>query len=114
MIANQTATVDPRLAASPSSTPSPNPTIALQGSGTADAPYVAFHLDLDGPDHVSFAFTARDIDGSADDASQQVALQYRIGASGAFTNLADGYIADATTGGTATQTTTRTSPCLRA
>ena len=26
----------------------PNPSIALQGSGTADAPYVAFHLDLSG------------------------------------------------------------------
>ena len=85
----------------------PNPTIALQGSATADAPYVAFHLNLTGQTAVSFAFNARDIDGSADDAVQQIAVQYRLGASGAFTNLPAGYIADATTGGTATQVTAR-------
>ncbi len=84
-----------------------NPSVALQGSGTADAPYVAFHLDLAGKSNVSFAYTARDLDGSVDDAAQQVALQYRVGGTGAWTNLADGYIADATTGGTATQTTSK-------
>lgn len=84
-----------------------DPTIALQGSGTADAPYVAFHLDLTDQTNVSFGYTARDLD-AVDDAVQQVALQYRVGASGSYTNLADGYIADATTGGSATQTTTRT------
>lgn len=83
-----------------------DPTIALQGSGTADAPYVAFHLDLTGETNVTFAYTARDLD-VADDAVQQVALQYRVGSSGTFTNLAAGYIADATSGGSATQTTTR-------
>ncbi|WP_191280398.1 ExeM/NucH family extracellular endonuclease [Nocardioides flavus (ex Wang et al. 2016)] len=81
--------------------------VAIQGSGTADAPYVAFHLDLSGQTNVSFAFNAKDLDASADDAIQQVALQYRIGATGPFTNLPDGYIADATTAGTATQVTAR-------
>jgi 5'-nucleotidase len=82
-------------------------TIAIQGSGTADAPYVAFHLDLTGKKDVSFAFNARDLDPSADDAVQQVAVQYRVGATGAYTNLPDGYIADATTAGTATQVTAK-------
>ena len=82
-------------------------TIAIQGSGTADAPYVAFHLDLTGKTNASFAFTARDLDVSIDDAIQQIAVQYRVGASGAYTNLPAGYIADATTASTATQTTTR-------
>jgi predicted extracellular nuclease/2',3'-cyclic-nucleotide 2'-phosphodiesterase (5'-nucleotidase family) len=84
-----------------------DPSIALQGSGTADAPYVAFHLDLAGQTNVTFAFNARDLDGSADNAVQQVAVQYRVGATGNYTNLPDGYIADATTGGSATQVTAR-------
>jgi 5'-nucleotidase len=82
-------------------------TIAMQGSGTADAPYVAFHLDLTGQTNVSFAFNAKDLDAGADDATQQVAVQYRVGASGTFTNIPAGYIADATTGGSATQVTAR-------
>ena len=81
-------------------------TIAIQGSGTADAPYVAFHLDLSGQNNV-LGFDARDLDASADDATQQVAVQYRVGATGAFTNLPDGYIADATTAGSATQVTAK-------
>jgi predicted extracellular nuclease len=82
-------------------------TIAIQGSGTADAPYVAFHLDLSGRTNVSFAFNAKDLDASGDDATQQIAVQYRVGATGAFTNLPAGYIADATTAGSATQVTAR-------
>jgi hypothetical protein len=35
-------------------------------------------------------FSLRDIDGSVDDAPQQVALQYRIGNTGNFTNVAAG------------------------
>jgi hypothetical protein len=75
-----------------------NPTIALQGSGTADAPYVQLHLNTTGRTAVTLSFNARDIDGSADDAIQQLAVQYRVGESGPFINLPDGYIADATTG----------------
>ncbi|KRE96213.1 hypothetical protein ASG76_04030 [Nocardioides sp. Soil774] len=84
-----------------------DPSIALQGSGTADAPYVAFNLDLTGQSNVTFAFNARDLDGSADNAAQQIAVQYRVGASGSYTNLPDGYIADATTANAATQVTAR-------
>ena len=82
-------------------------TVAIQGSATADAPYVAFHLDLTGRSNASFAFTARDLDASTDDAVQQIAVQYRVGASGAYTNLPAGYIADATTVSSATQATNR-------
>ena len=60
-----------------------NPTVALQGSGTADAPSLVFYLDATGRENVVFSFNARDIDGSADNAVQQVAVQYRIGDSGA-------------------------------
>ena len=81
--------------------------VAIQGSNAADAPYVAFHLDLTGRTNVSFAFNAKDLDASGDDATQQVAVQYRVGATGPFTNLPSGYIADATTAGSATQLTAR-------
>jgi hypothetical protein len=44
------------------------------------------------------AYNLRDVDGSADNSTQQVALQYRVGTSGVFTNIAAGYVADASTG----------------
>jgi hypothetical protein len=75
-----------------------NPSVALNGSGTADAPHVVVSLVTSGLEDVTFSYNARDLDSSTDDAVQQVATQYRIGATGAFTNLPSGYIADATTG----------------
>ncbi|RLS71631.1 MAG: hypothetical protein DWI00_13105, partial [Planctomycetota bacterium] len=82
-----------------------NPVVAMQGSGTADAPYLQFYLDTTGRSNINVSYLVRDIDGSADNAAQQVALQYRVGATGTFTNVAAAYVADATSGGTATQTT---------
>lgn len=82
-----------------------NPTIALQGSGTADAPHIVLFLNTTGVSNVIFSFNARDIDGSADNAIQPIAVQYRVGATGAWTDLPAGFVADATTGGTATQVT---------
>ncbi len=75
-----------------------NPTVALQGSGTADAPYLAFYLDATGRQNIVLTFNARDIDGAVDNAVQQIAVQYRIGDTGAWINLPAGYIADASTG----------------
>jgi hypothetical protein len=75
-----------------------NPTIALQGSGTADAPYILITLDTTGLSSISVSYNLRDIDGTTDNAVQPVALQYRVGASGNFTNVPAGFVADATTG----------------
>ena len=82
-----------------------NPVIALNGSGTADAPFIVLHLNTTGFGAIQVAYNLRDLDGSADDAGQQVALHYRVGAAGDFTNVASAYVADATTGGAATQVT---------
>ncbi len=82
-----------------------NQSIALQGSGTADVPHVVFHLDLSALSAATFAFDAKDLDGSADNAAQSVAVQYRVGSSGAYTNLPDGYVADATDANAATKVT---------
>ena len=80
--------------------------IALQGSGSANAPHLVFHLDLTGTTGTSFAFDARDLDVS-DTTAQQIAVQYRVGVSGDYTNLPAGYIADATADGSATLVTSR-------
>lgn len=82
-----------------------DPTIALAGSGTADAPSIVIHLNTTGQQAILVSYRLRDLDGSADNAIQQVALQYRVGNSGAFINLPAGYVADATDGGSATRET---------
>jgi predicted extracellular nuclease len=82
-----------------------NPVVALNGSGTADAPHIVIHLNTTGTTNINVTYNLRDIDGSVDNAVQPVALQYRIGATGNYTNLPAGFIADATTGGAATLVT---------
>lgn len=82
-----------------------NPTIALNGSGTADAPSLVLYLDATGRTDVRVKFDARDLDASADNAIQQIAVQYRLGNSGVWTNVAGGYVADVTTVNTATLVT---------
>ena len=79
--------------------------IAMQGSGTADAPHIILYLNTTGQTNITVAYNVRDVDASADNAIQQVALQYRVGNSGNFTNLPGGYIADATTASSASQVT---------
>ena len=54
-----------------------NPVVALQGSGTADFPNLVISLDTTGQTSVNVSYNLRDIDGSADNAVQPVALQYR-------------------------------------
>ncbi|MBI5958881.1 MAG: Ig-like domain-containing protein, partial [Chloroflexi bacterium] len=83
-----------------------DPVVALSGSGTADAPYLRITLNTTNATGITVQYNVRDIDGSTDNAPQQVALHYRVGTSGAWTDVAAAYIADATTGpSVATQVT---------
>ena len=75
-----------------------NPVVALQGSGTADAPYLRVYLDTTGKSNVTVHYRLRDVDGSTDNAPQQVALHYRVGDAGSFSNVAAAYVADASSG----------------
>jgi len=75
-----------------------NQVVALQGSGTADGPNLVITINTTGQSNINISYNVRDIDGSTDDAVQPVALQYRVGASGSYTNIPAGFIADATTG----------------
>src|SRR5882724_1574044 len=67
-----------------------DPVVALQGSGTADAPFLRIHLNTTGFTAIRVRYDLRDIDGSADNAIQPVALQFRVGASGTWTNVPAG------------------------
>ena len=82
-----------------------NDVVALQGSGTADAPSLVITLNNSGTSNTTIAYTVRDIDGSVDNANQQFNVQYRIGISGPWINVPGGYIADASAGPSLTQDT---------
>lgn len=75
-----------------------DPVVAFQGSGTADAPYLLIHLNTTGYQSINVTYNLRDIDGSADNAVQAVALHFRVGTTGSFTNVPSAFVADATTG----------------
>ncbi len=91
-----------------------DPSIALQGSGTADAPHIVINLDTRGWQSVTVEYLLRDLDGSADNAAQQVALHYRVGAGGGFVNVPAAYVADATHGPSLATLTTTVSVTLSA
>ena len=78
--------------------PGADSVVALQGSGTADAPYLLLTLNTTGQTGINIAYNLRDIDCTTDNAIMPVALQYRVGSSGSFTNVAAGFVADATAG----------------
>jgi hypothetical protein len=82
-----------------------NPTVAVFGSGTADAPYLLLHIDATGFENITVSYNVRDVEAGADDAVQQVAMHFRTGGAGGYTNVAAAYVADATTTGTDTQVT---------
>ncbi|MEW5684356.1 MAG: Calx-beta domain-containing protein [Pseudomonadota bacterium] len=82
-----------------------NPTIGLTGSGTADAPYIVLYLNATGRKDLHLNLDVRDIDASTDDAVQQFVVQYRVGETGAWTNVDGTYIADATEKDLATKVT---------
>jgi len=75
-----------------------DPTIAIKGSATADAANIVLTLNTVGKSNVFVSYNLRDIDSSPADAMQSVAVQYRVGTSGTYTNLPAGFVADATTG----------------
>jgi hypothetical protein len=76
----------------------PDPVIALKGSATAAAPFLLLNLETTDKKNVAFGYKLRDIDGSANNAVQAVAFQYRIGTNGNFIDLPGAYVADATSG----------------
>jgi hypothetical protein len=75
-----------------------NPVVALQGSGTARAPHIVITLNTLNRNNLRIQYGLRDIDGAVDNAVQPIALQYRVGTSGNYTNIPEAFVADASTG----------------
>ncbi len=73
-----------------------DPTVAFQGSGTADAPFLLISVNTTNFTAITVQYNLRELD--TDNSTQQVALHYRVGNSGNFTNVAGGYVADASNG----------------
>lgn len=67
-----------------------NPTVALHASGTADAPYLVFHLNTSLCAGVNVSYTLREMDN--DNAPNMVDLQFRIGSSGAWTSVPAAFV----------------------
>lgn len=64
-----------------------NPTIAFRASNTASAPFLMVYINTLNPDEgfsPSIRFLVRDIDGTVNNAAQQVSVQYRVGETGPF------------------------------
>ena len=75
-----------------------NPTIALKGSGTAGAPFLLLNLDTRGKHNITIGYKLRDLDGSANNSVQAIALQYRTQADVPFTDVPSAFAPDASTG----------------
>jgi hypothetical protein len=76
----------------------PKPTVALAADGTDQAPFLLLNLDTRETRNVRVQFNLRDLVLPASSVAEPFALQYRIGTSGNFTNLATGFVSDATDG----------------
>lgn len=86
-----------------------NPTVALKGSDTADAPHLVIRINTKSCPETKFmtvSYKVRDLDGTANNEVQQVALHYRINDEGNYTNVASAFIADATEPNAATKVST--------
>ena len=83
-----------------------DPVVALRGSATADAPHLVFAVSTVGLGQIRVGYVLRDIDGTAANATQPFALQYRVGGQGEYANVAPAYVADATAGPGDASTTT--------
>ncbi len=108
---------DPRaggLAAGVAEFELPDPVVAIQGSATASAPHLVMSFDTRGRAGVTVRLVVRDIDATAHDAVEPVALQYRVGATGPFATVSGGYVADATGGPSEATQITRVSVNLPA
>lgn len=71
--------------------------LGFQGNTQAN-PYIVFHLNSTNRSNVTVSYQVTDIDGGSNNAVSPVALQYRTGNTGVFTNVPAGFIADATDG----------------
>jgi uncharacterized protein len=83
-----------------------DPVVALKGSATAGAPSLVLNLTTHGKKNIAIGYKLRDVEGSANNAAQAVAFQYRVNTNATYTDVPAAFAPDATTGpGTATLVT---------
>jgi len=82
-----------------------DPSIGLSGSSAPHAPFLLISLSTLGRTGITISYDVRDLESTKQDAVQQVALHYRVGDTGDFTNLPAGYVPDATEPNAATKVT---------
>lgn len=78
----------------------------FQGNVHAN-PYMVFYLNTTGRTNITVGYDVIDIDSGSNDSVSPVALQYRVGQTGNFTNLPAGFVADATDGGVGGRVTSK-------
>lgn len=71
--------------------------IGFQGNVQAN-PYLVFYINTTGRSNVTVSYTVTDIDGGSNNSVSPLALQYRVGETGIFTNVPAAFIADTTVG----------------
>lgn len=94
------------------SVPEASKTVALSATGTITTPLLVFHLDTTGESGIGVEYDIQDLDSGTDDQPTRVALQYRVGTSGPYTNVPSAYVTDATGVSNATVTSTHVSASL--
>jgi len=82
-----------------------DPSIGLSGSSSPHAPFLLMNLTTAGRRDITVEYDVRDLESSKQNAVQQVALHYRLGNTGIFTNVPQAYVADATDPNKATRVT---------
>ncbi|KRB73017.1 hypothetical protein ASE01_19765 [Nocardioides sp. Root190] len=91
-----------------------NKTLALSATGSITTPLLVFHLDTTGESGIGIEYDVQDLDSGTDDQPTRVALQYRVGTSGAYTNIPAGYLTDATVASNPAVVTTHVEAALPA
>ncbi|MFO0876683.1 MAG: Ig-like domain-containing protein [Gemmataceae bacterium] len=66
--------------------------VALQGSGTARAPYLSFFMNAAGRQNLLISYNLVELDSTTAPTNQKFALQYRVGNSGNWTDIAAGRV----------------------
>jgi hypothetical protein len=72
--------------------------VAVQPHGSAEYPHLVLHVRTTNLQDIRVQYRLRDVDGSSRNAVVPVALHFRIGGTGQWTNVAAAFVADATTG----------------
>jgi len=71
--------------------------LGLQGNVQSN-PYLVFYVNSVGRSNVTISYEVTDIDGGSNNSNSPLALQYRVGQSGLFTNVPAAFVPDATDG----------------